>query len=51
VSDYHAQISVSDGDGGGCVVDWRADFQAAGVSDAQAEEVITGIFRAGLDAL
>ena len=51
VSDYTATTAVLDGEGGGCVVDWRADFQAAGASDEEAEEVIRGIFRGGLDAL
>lgn len=51
VADYNATTAVLDADGGGCVVDWRADFQAAGASDDEAEEVIRGIFRAGLEAL
>ena len=51
VADYTASIAVRDGDAGGCVVDWRAEFQAAGASDDEAEQVITGIFRAGLDTL
>lgn len=51
VADYTATTAVLDRDGGGCVIDWRADFQAAGASDDEAREVIRGIFRAGLDAL
>jgi hypothetical protein len=51
VSDYTATISVREGDGGGCVIEWRADFQAVGASDEQAQEIVTGIFRGGLDAL
>jgi mxaD protein len=51
VADYIATMTVLDGDRGGSVVDWRADFQAVGVSDDEAETIISGIFRAGLDAL
>lgn len=51
VADYTATTAVLERDGGGCVIDWRADFQAAGASDDEAREVIRGIFRAGLDAL
>lgn len=51
VADYTATIAVREGDEGGCVVDWRADFQASGASDEEAEEVIQGIFRGGLEAL
>ena len=51
MADYTASIAVRDGDEGGCVIDWRAEFQAAGASDDEAEQVITGIFRSGLDAL
>ncbi len=51
VSDYTATTAVREGDGSGCVVDWRADFEPAGASDEEAQEVIRGIFRSGLDAL
>jgi hypothetical protein len=33
------------------VVDWRATFTAAGAPEAEAEQVIGGIFDGGLDAL
>ncbi len=53
VSDYTATTAVREDDRGGCVVDWRADFdfEAAGASDEEAQEVIRGIFRSGLDGL
>jgi hypothetical protein len=51
VSDYEATIAVRDGDGGGSVVDWRATFTAVGAPEAEAEQVIGGIFDGGLDAL
>ena len=51
VADYEATISVRDGEGGGCVVDWEANFTAAGVPDADAEGVIAGVFEGGLGAL
>ena len=51
VADYTATLAVLAGDSGGCVVEWRAEFQAAGASDEEAEQVISGIFRAGLDVL
>lgn len=51
VSDYEATIAVRDGEGGGSVVDWRATFTPVGASDADAVEVIGGIFDGGLGAL
>ncbi|MBV9816755.1 MAG: SRPBCC family protein [Solirubrobacterales bacterium] len=51
VSDYEATIAVRDGEGGGSVVDWRATFTPAGASEADAIEVIEGVFDGGLDAL
>ncbi|GAC1387633.1 MAG: SRPBCC family protein [Marmoricola sp.] len=51
VSDYEATIAVRDGDAGGSVIDWRATFTPVGSSEADAVEVIAGIFEGGLDAL
>ena len=51
VSDYEATIAARDGDGGGSVIDWRATFTPVGASEADAAEVIAGIFEGGLDAL
>lgn len=44
-------IRVRDEQGSACVVEWDASFDAAGVSDAEAVELVRGIFQAGLDAL
>jgi hypothetical protein len=35
----------------GSVLDWSGTFEAKGVSDSEAVEIITGIYKAGLDAL
>ena len=51
VSDYESKIAVRDDADGGCVIDWRATFTPAGASEADAVEVIAGIFQGGLDAL
>ncbi|HET9073514.1 MAG TPA: SRPBCC family protein [Solirubrobacteraceae bacterium] len=51
VADYEATITVRAGDGGGCIIDWRANFTAAGAPDAEAETVIAGVFEGGLGAL
>jgi hypothetical protein len=37
--------------GGGSRITWSGEFAAKGAPDAKALEVITGIYRAGLDAL
>ena len=50
VADYEATIAVRDDDGGS-VIDWRATFTPVGASEADAVEVIAGIFEGGLDAL
>jgi hypothetical protein len=44
-------IRVRDEQGSACVVEWDASFDAVGVSDAEAVELVRGIFQAGLDAL
>lgn len=44
-------IRVRDDEDAGCVVQWDATFDAAGISEAQATELVRGIFQAGLDAL
>ncbi|MDP8908706.1 MAG: SRPBCC family protein [Chloroflexota bacterium] len=44
-------IRVRDEDDKACVVQWDATFDAAGISDAEATELVSGIFQAGLDAL
>ena len=44
-------IRVRDDEDSGCVVQWDATFDAAGISEAEATELVGGIFQAGLDAL
>lgn len=44
-------LRVRDDDNSGCVVQWDATFDAAGISEAEAIELVRGIFQAGLDAL
>lgn len=44
-------IRVRDDEDSGCVVQWDATFDAAGISEAEATELVQGIFQAGLDAL
>lgn len=52
VQDYTANLAVTEAPGGGCEVHWDADFRPAeGASDAEASEVIGGIFDAGLNNL
>ncbi len=50
VKDYRATFQVR-ADGDGSVVEWEGTFEPAGISDAEAVELIEGIYQAGLDAL
>ncbi len=50
IANYHATISVSDADGGSSV-DWSAEFDADGAPEADAKDIIQGIFQAGFDNL
>jgi hypothetical protein len=50
VSDYQSTISVAEKDGKSQVV-WKSSFEPKGVSAAEAEKVVGGIYEAGLDAL
>ena len=50
VENYLSTIAVTPG-GKGSRITWFGTFQAKGVPDAKAEEVITGIYEAGLAAL
>lgn len=49
VSDYSATVSAEATDEG-TTITWKGTFEAAGVSDSEAEQVIAGIYRAGLDS-
>lgn len=50
VSDYKSTISVAPA-GQGSKVTWKGSFKAKGAPDAKAEEVIGGIYDAGLKAI
>ena len=51
LQDFESTLRVQDDGPGGCVVQWEATYEAAGVSDAEADELVRGFFEAGLDAL
>jgi hypothetical protein len=50
VANYTSTIAVS-ADGAGSVVNWSGKYDAKGVSDADAQKVVQGIYDAGLKAL
>ena len=50
IADYVSTIGVAES-GDGATITWSSEFDAAGVSDDEALELMTGIYRAGLDAL
>ena len=51
VREYYARLAVKEANAGRCLVEWSAQFLAAGVPDAAAEAAILGIYLAGFDAL
>ena len=50
ISDYSSRISVEPSDQGATIT-WSCTFEAQGVSEPEAEKLIGGIYRAGLDAV
>ncbi len=50
VQNYRSTISVT-GEGDQTKVDWKSSFEAKGASDKDAENVISGIYKAGLDKI
>lgn len=50
VGDYSSRLSVEPSDQG-ATISWSSTFEAQGVSEPEAEKVIAGIYRAGLDAV
>lgn len=50
VENYRATISVS-AEGDRTRVDWKSSFDAKGKSDSEAKDVISGIYKAGLDKI
>ncbi len=51
LEDFESTLQVQDDGPGGCVVRWEATYEAAGVNDAEADDLVRGFFKAGLDAL
>lgn len=51
VANYTATIRVKDEGPGKCSVEWVSDFEAAGATENEAIDVITGIYQAGFDQL
>lgn len=50
IADYASTMQVTE-NGDGATVTWSSSFNANGVSDEEALELMTGIYRAGLDEL
>jgi hypothetical protein len=50
VAGYQSTIKVLPS-ANGSILDWSGTFEAKGVSDSEAVEIVTGIYQAGLDAL
>ncbi|MGH7929121.1 MAG: SRPBCC family protein [Candidatus Binatia bacterium] len=49
VSNYVSELQVKkDKDGKGCTVEWSSEFEPFGASSSEAENVIRGIYEAGL---
>lgn len=51
ISDYRASIKVAKNAKGTSTITWKSTFNAAGVEDAKALEIITGAYEAGLNSL
>jgi len=51
VSGYVATLKVSENPEGGCDVEWSSEFTPSGAPEADAVEVIQGIYQAGFDSL
>ena len=52
VKNYSATLKAAEGDEDGSVeMEWAAEFDADGVEDAKAEEIITGIFNDGISGI
>jgi hypothetical protein len=51
VKNYQATIKVQDDGDGTCIMHWSSTFEPAGVTEAEAIQIIEGIYRSGLEAL
>ncbi len=50
IADYASTIAVTE-NGDGATITWSSSYNANGVSDDEALELMTGVYRAGLDEL
>lgn len=50
IADYESTMAVTE-NGDGATITWSSSYSADGVSDEEALELMTGIYRAGLDEL
>ncbi len=50
VANYKSTISV-EASGDGCKVNWEGNFDADGVDDAEAAEIVSGVYMGGLTSL
>lgn len=51
IANYSSTVSVSEDANGGSSISWMSSFDASGVTDDEAKELLQGIYRAGLDEL
>ena len=51
VANYTSTIRVSEGEGGGCTIEWSSEFEAEGAPENDATKVIEGIYQTGFDNL
>ena len=51
IANYHASIAVKDVESGVSEVVWKSSFNAVGVSNDEAKNIISGIYLAGFDSL
>jgi mxaD protein len=51
VANYVSNLAVTPGADGGSIVTWSSTFDADGVSDEEAADLIGGIYQAGFDSI
>ena len=51
VANYNSTLRLKEKPEGGCTVEWESDFQPAGAPEADAMQVIQGVYQAGFDNL
>jgi hypothetical protein len=50
-TDYLATMQVRDAGSGQCEIEWSSTFEPDGVSEAEAVEMLQGIYRGGIEGL